>query len=266
MLEDLNFYSQHFLKILTKNSQLVSLKHNTYQGRLNRIVSENHDKPIRLIVLKARQLGISTWGTGYVYHQAATNFYKKGVVIAHTIESTNNLFNMVKRYYDFSPKIIRPMKRYSNEKALVFENPNEKERDANPGLLSSIGLETAGRSTAGRSGTIHLLHCSEFAYWPDAGTTVSGLFQSVPFEPGTAIIIESTANGMSGKGEEFYKRWQAAEQKESDFIPIFFPWYENPEYEINSDLFEPNKEEIEIQKRIPNHSPETCMEKIQNKK
>jgi len=251
---DINFYSQNFLKILTKDSMLVGLNNNTYQRQLTDIVTkaEMAGKPVRIIVLKARQLGISTWGTAYLYHKTATAFYRKGVVIAHDRDSTNNLFNMTKRYYDFSPLDIRPMKRYSNEKALVFENADEKARDANPGLLSSIGLETAGRTTAGRSGTIHYLHCSEFAFWPDAGVTVSGLFQSVPLKPGTAIIIESTANGMGGKGEEFYNRWRAAEQGDSDFTPIFFPWFDNSEYEIKTDRdFSATREERDIQKRHP---------------
>ena len=262
MLKDLNFYSEKFLKILTKRSTLDPLVFNPYQSEVTKLIEEDvrNKKPTRVIVLKARQLGISTWATSYVFHQAVTNKYKKGVIIANDQDSTNNLFNMAKRYYDFLPERLKPMKRYSNQKALVFENPNEELREKNPGLISSIMVENANKLTAGRSGTINLLHCSEVAFWKNASTVVSGLFQAVPYEPGTAIVLESTANGIVGDGQEFYERWDAAERGESEFTPVFFKWTLNPEYEIEPPIdFELNKLEKELVKQHPELTPRKLM-------
>jgi hypothetical protein len=241
-------YSKSFLKILTKNAELVPLYLNKYQMTLLRHIWDQQSKglPVRIIILKPRQIGISTFCTANVYHQCATTHYQKGVVIANDMDNTNNLFNMCKRYWEFSPEQIRPMKRRDNSKALVFENGDEKTRKASPGLLSSIHLESANKATAGRSGTIHNLHCSEVAYWANAPTIVTGLFQAVPYQPNTSIFLESTANGMQGVGEEFYKRWLAAESGESDFLPVFFPWHHSPEYSLRTLDFKPTKKEREL--------------------
>jgi len=121
MIEDLDSYSKEYLKILTKDATLDPLIFNTYQAELSALVLrlKIERKPIRIIVLKARQLGISTWGTAYTFHECATNAYMKSTVIANDVENTNNLFNMHKRYYDFAPPEVKPMKRYSNDKSLV---------------------------------------------------------------------------------------------------------------------------------------------------
>lgn len=258
MIEDLNFYSKKFLKILTKKSTLDPLIFNSYQSHITSVIQEQNKmrKPVRVIVLKARQLGISTWATSCLFHQAVTNYYKKGVVIANDQDSTSNLFTMAKRYYDFLPERMKPMKRYSNQKALVFENPDDKQRENNEGLLSSIIVENANKLTAGRSGTINLLHCSEVAFWKNAGTVVSGLFQAVPYEPGTMIILESTANGITGDGQEFHERWDAAENGDSEFTPIFFKWTDNPEYEIEPPHdFAPTPYERELLKEHKDLTP-----------
>jgi len=232
---DLNFYAEKLLRVITKKSTFSPLKFNSYQKELTRIAqSEERDgKPVRIIVLKCRQIGGSTWGGAYNFHQTVTNPYRNSVVIAHDEDSTTKLFNMCKRFYDFLPKKMKPMKRFSNKKELKFENPDENDREENPGLMSGLEVETANNLTAGRGGSIQHLHCSELAFWKNASTVIGGLFQAVPYEPGTSIIIESTANGVAGNGQEFYERCMDAQSGKSVFKLIFFKWTENTEYEIN---------------------------------
>jgi hypothetical protein len=121
------------------------------------------------------------------------------------------------------------MRRNSNEKALVFDTP--KDTGSSEGLGSSIRIESAGKLTAGRSKTIQCLHKSEKAFWKNAATVQSGLLQSVPHKANTIVIDESTANGVSGDGEQFYNDWW-----DSDYINIFFKWTDNPEYEATPEL------------------------------
>lgn len=258
MLGDFNKYASDYLKIMTKEGGLNPLSLNNYQKQLSKIIlsQQKSGKPVRIIVLKARQIGISTYCSARIFHPTATSFYKRAQVVADDTENTSNLFNMCKRYYQFLPDIIKPMKRYSNEKALVFENPSETERHNEPGLLSSISLQSSNKLTAGRSGTINYLHLSEVAFWSNAGTTLTGLMQSVPYDKDSMIFIESTANGISGRGEEFYLRWKQAETGDSDFTPVFFPWYDNPEYEIPVDKsFQMDSEERDLAKMF-NLTPE----------
>ena len=231
-INNLAFCQENLFQILTKEGERVPFFVNIYQQKLNEIVLKNKNKPLRLIILKCRQIGASTWASSFIYHRTTTNFYHRSMQIADNRDNTNGLFDMVKHFHEFTPEQLRPIKRYSNAKALIFENPDSLRRAKNPGLMSGIIVATAGRNTAGRSKTIQSLHCSEVAYWADAGKLITGLFQSVPYKKDTAIILESTANGIGGLGAEFHQRWVKAQNGDSGFIPVFFKWTDNPDYEI----------------------------------
>ncbi|WP_156932052.1 hypothetical protein [Bacillus sp. J37] len=138
---------------------------------------------------------------------------------------------MSKLFYDELPTPLRPMKKNSNSKELVFENPSldPDEKRKNPGLRSKIKIESANNDGAGRSSTIHNLHVSELAFWKNPDDVMLGLMQAVPNTPNTMVIVESTSNGVGGM---FYNMWQQAERGENDFIPMFFPWFEHAEYSM----------------------------------
>jgi hypothetical protein len=249
---DLGFYQKNFLKIVTKSGQLRAFAPNVYQQELNRIVKDKQRalEPIRLRILKCRQVGCSTWGASLVYHFAATDFHKTGFTIAHDAESTEGLFNMCKRFWEHSPERVRPMRRYSNAKELIFGNPDDNDQD-NSGLGSAIRIATANNLTAGRSKTFQCLHMSEKAFWKNAATVQSGLLQSIPLSAGTIILDESTANGVGGDGEQFYNDWH-----DSDFTNVFFKWTHNPEYEIDPGRdFRPTHYEIDLMERHPELTP-----------
>lgn len=225
------WFMQNFLKIRNKKSELVPFKPNYAQIEFNKIIEENTKKkiPHRYIVLKARQLGISTYTEAYIYHDTSTRELVNSLIICHEEKASQNLFNMSKLFYEECPMAIRPMKKYANGRELVFENPtnNDAEKLRNPGLRSKITIATAGTSDTARSGTYHNIHVSEAAFFPNAKNTMTALLQCVPDEPNTFVCIESTANGIGGY---FYDMWNAAVNGENDFTPIFFPWFTDPEY------------------------------------
>jgi hypothetical protein len=253
-LRNLEFYSERFLKIVTKSGELQPLKFNIFQKEAHEAILEakKNRQPFRGIWLKCRQVGLSTFGSAYDFHQTATRYHHRGTIIAHDQGSTNNLFNMCKRFRDYMPEEIRPMQRYSNEKAIVFDNPDDNTRGVNPGLGSSINVENANNLTAGRSATTQTLHISELAFWAKASIVLTGLLQSVPYEPETAIIIESTANGISGDGQEFYQRCMAAMKGESAFKFFFCKWTKELTYEMEPyEGFQLNDYEKELLKLHP---------------
>jgi hypothetical protein len=223
---DPQFYIENFLKIRNKKSELVPFVLNKAQKIvLNQIREcEKSGTLKRFIVLKARQMGLSTLFEGLIFQNTATHEFKNSMIIAHEDKATQNLFNMSKLFYEELPDVLRPMKKYSNEKALAFENPTseETEKKKNPGLRSKITVSTANTVEAGRSATVHNLHASEVAFFPDAKTTMLGLLQSIPDEMNTMVVLESTANGV---GDWFHDMWQKATRGENDFIPIFLPWF-----------------------------------------
>lgn len=229
-------YIENCLKIKTKSGTVVPFRMNDAQRKLYAVAKRQQDdgKPVRLIILKARQLGFSTLTEGLIFHACATRKNVNALIVAHREDATANLFRMSKLFYDELPAPVKPMLRASNAQELVFENPSKlrSEREARPGLRSRIRCATAGGRGIGRSDTLQCVHLSEYAFWPDGAdgkaSTLAGILQAVPSLPGTMVVIESTANGF----EDFKERWDAAVAGENDFEPVFFAWFENPDYSM----------------------------------
>lgn len=234
-------YIEEFVKIRDKNSNIIPLKLNEPQQKYYNVIKKlkQEGKPVRIIILKARQMGFSTATEGIFFKETVTKPNINTAIVAHKEDSTTNLFNMSKLMYNELPSAIKPEKKASNAKELVFNNRE------GTGLNSKIKCMTAGGEGVGRSDTINNLHLSELAFWQgDKKQTLTGLLQAVPHNPDTMIIIESTANGY----EYFKELWDNAVEGKSDFIPIFIGWNELQEYQMPYTGFELTKEEKELQK------------------
>lgn len=244
-------YIQGLLKIKTKEGNIVPFRLNEPQKRLYRIIKEERKKgkPVRIIILKARQMGFSTLTEGLIFFFTVTRANVTSFIIAHTDVATTNLFNMSKLFYDRLPNPLKPQRQASNSKELIFDIPTQKAR-SNPnlqGLNSKIKCATAGGEGVGRSETITNMHASEIGFWTgNIKETLTGLMQAVPSLPNTMIIFESTANGYN----YFKELWDAAVNGESDFIPVFFAWFELSEYQRPYDGFTLTQEETELQRRF----------------
>lgn len=235
-LRNAGAYIQRFLKIRTKAGKLVPLRFNPPQKKLYEAVAEQAraGRPIRLIILKARQMGFSTMTGGLIFHRTATRELVESLVVAHQEDATANLFSMYRLFYEELPAEIQPLKKASNAQEILFENPtkNPEEKRREPGLRSRIRCATAGGRGVGRSFTVKNAHLSEFAFWPGRKlVTYAGIMQSIPDQADTMVVIESTANGY----DEFKDLWddsvEAWRQGERDgFRPVFFAWWEMPEY------------------------------------
>ena len=225
-------YIESCLKIRTKSGAVVPFHLNAAQRKLYAAAKRQQDagRPVRLIILKARQLGFSTLTEALLFHACATRENTHALVVAHREDATANLFRMSKLFYDELPEPMKPMLRTSNAQELVFENPSRSARSRSPGLRSRLKCATAGGRGIGRSDTLRCVHLSEYAFWPENGEskaeTLAGILQAVPSLPGTMVVIESTANGF----EDFKSRWDAAVAGENDFEAVFFAWFENPDY------------------------------------
>ena len=196
VLSDPKKYIENFLRIKTKQNRIEPLKLNSAQMRLYETIRklQEEGKPIRIIILKSRQMGFSTLTEALIYYRTATKRNVNSFIITHKDEATTNLFNMSKLFQEKNP--ICPMLKNSNAKELIFENPtkNRKEKERQPGLKSRIKCATAGGKGVGRSDTLTNVHASELAFWPgDIGQTYAGLMQAVPNTAESMVIIESTA-------------------------------------------------------------------------
>lgn len=173
-------------------------------------------KPARIIVLKARQLGLSTVIEAMMFIMAMLIPRLKGLVVAHEIDSAEHLLSMTQHYwesFEFKP-LYR--EKYRGAKRLAWHD-----------IESFLRIATANNAKAGRSQTIQYLHASEVAFYTHTKELMTGLLQAVPKKPGTVVALESTANGV---GNWFHQQWLMAESGQSDYIPLFYPWWKHPEY------------------------------------
>lgn len=153
-------YIEQFLQIRTKSAEVVPLRLNAPQQKLYAALAAQAraGKPLRAIVLKARQMGFSTLTEAMIFKRTATRKNVRSGIVAHDEDATNNLYRMTKLFYERLPEPMQPQRRALNARELVF---NDAEGH---GLNSSIRVMTAGGKGVGRSETFQNLHLSEVAF------------------------------------------------------------------------------------------------------
>lgn len=227
----LDWWTEYMLKIRPKQGGIKEIALNRAQQEFSRCCSR------RNIVLKARQVGITTYVAARFFYNAITCPGTLSVQVAHNQQSAEMLFTIVQRFWNHLPPYMHDgslVKSRSNVRQIIFRN-----------LDSEYRVETAD-ANAGRGMTIHQLHCSEVSRWPrGADETLAALRAAVV--PDGQVVLESTPNGASGA---FYKEWQSAD--ENGYSRHFFPWWYEESYHLDSDsrlLLPLSPEEKELAER-----------------
>lgn len=194
-------------------------------------------RPIRLILLKARQWGGSTCSQLYMawlqlVHRRGLN----SLIIAHQSVGSDEIKDMFDRMMD----------RYPEE--LLYEPDEKPEKSAKrvewvgksrsmirvTARNCKIKVGTAERPDSCRGGDYSLVHCSEVGIWKKTlGKTPEQILRSacsgVLLQPLTMIVYESTANGT---GNFFHREYEAARRGESQFSSLFISWFEIAQYSL----------------------------------
>jgi hypothetical protein len=214
-----------WLKIRNRKGHLQSLRVNAAQREYSQTAAK------RNIILKARQLGFTTYVAARFFLNCITRPGTLCVQVAHDQRSAEQIFRIVHR-------LVANLPDYMKKGALTTSQAN-KRQIVFPYMDSVYLVESAGEN-AGRGMTIQNLHCSEVSRWPgDAAATLAALRAAVP-EDGE-IVLESTANGACGC---FYEEWQRAE--ETGYSRHFFPWWWEPNYRRNVEIVEFTEIELEL--------------------
>jgi hypothetical protein len=216
-------YARACLKIRTKSGSVSPLLLNRSQRFLHERLEAQKSRigKVRALVLKARQVGISTYIGGRCYWKTTHARGQRAFILTHLDAASDNLFGMARRFHEHCPDLMRPETGKANAKELSFSV-----------LDSGYKVATAGNSEVGRSETIQLFHGSEVAFWPNAQNHAAGIRQAIANVPGTEVIFESTANGI---GNVFHAEWKAAERGDTEYEAIFIPWYWHEEYSATVD-------------------------------
>lgn len=201
--------------------------------------------PIRIIVLKARQWGGST--LIQIYFAWLQLVHRKGLnslIVAQvnrTAADIKDMFNRLLSYYPVSLLHDIDTDFADNEKTIENVDAAGSIKRI-PQRNCKISIGSAEKPDSVRGSDYSLVHCSEVGLWKKTeGRSPEDIVRSacsgILYEPYTAIIYESTANGV---GNFFHTEYTAAADKESNsqFTPVFIPWYLIENYTLKIDNIE----------------------------
>ncbi len=204
------FLAESLLKVRSRDGIVVPLRANRAQAEFEARRGQ------RNVVLKARQMGISTWVAARLFLQAITVPGTLSLQVAHTQEAAEAIFGMAHRFLELLPEFLR-------EGALETSRANVREIRFKR-LDSAFRVESAADPNAGRGLTVTNLHCSEVARWAgDARAVLQGL--KAALAPTGELVLESTPMGAEGC---FWEEWRRAE--ETGTVRHFFPWWWEKSY------------------------------------
>ena len=126
--KDFYRFAKNNLYIKDKYAKIVKFKPNKPQKALIDYVlwCIQQGVPIRVIILKARQMGLSTAVEAIIYWWTATHKNITSVIIGHEEASAKNLYMMFRRYYDNSNPIFKPTIKYNTRTDLSFERYDDE--------------------------------------------------------------------------------------------------------------------------------------------
>lgn len=212
---------EHIYSVVNKEGQRVFYRQNPVQRKINKSKSK------RKMILKARQFGVSTNGILDMFDHTLFTQNVTDCIVAHEQDSIKKLFRIAKRAYQFLSPALKPdIDRGGGSKYEMFF----------PEINSRIYCDLESRSD-----TIQYLHVSEAAFIKDPDRLKATL-QAVPLH-GT-VTLETTPNGM---GNYFYDLWNDPDQP---YEKLFFPWFEFPDYRIESEKFTYTAEELDFIEKV----------------
>lgn len=218
-----------FLKIVTKDSKLVRFKLNQAQIIIASIIRQQIKETgkVQLVILKARQLGISLVVQALFFRGLLEEPNIKCLVVAQENGAADKVFDRTRIFRDETINMY-PFT-FSNRQEVVFAPPHR----------SGLEIDVAKHGGTGRGGTYQRLHLTEIAFWTDAAKNLVGLTGGFASAPGSWIVWESTANGIGG---EFYTKYWKAKKLEAEarasgkkydgYRSVFLPWYIDRDYRI----------------------------------
>ena len=194
------------------------------------------NKPIRLVLLKARQWGGST--TSQLYIAWLQLMHKTGLnslIIAHQHSGTDEIKDMFDRMIASYPieMLYELGESYKNNEPKMTRVGNSGSIFRIPQRNCKIKLGTAEKPDSCRGGDYNLVHISEVGVWKKTDNKtpediVRSACSGILLQPYTMIVYESTANGT---GNFFEREYKAAKNGQSQFDAMFVAWYDIPQYE-----------------------------------
>lgn len=198
------------------------------------------DKPIRLVLLKARQWGGST--TSQIYMAWLQLVHKVGLnslIIAHQGAGSDEIKDMFDRMIKNYPvdMLHKLGETYSENEPKMVGVGKSGSIHRVPQRNCKIKIGTAERPDSCRGGDYNLVHLSEVGLWKATDgkkpeDIVRSACSGILLRPYTMIVYESTANGT---GNFFQKEYDDAKNGKSQFEAMFVSWFDIEQYSLPLD-------------------------------
>lgn len=227
-LNDLPAFAEKYLRIQDKQMRTVPLRLNSIQRRFLR------ERTGRDVVLKARQVGISTVEQARMFWRARTGSVST-MTLGKDEENKTRLRLMWQAFRDNLPPELQVKPKYDNAGLITHSDTG-----------SYQVMNVAGSNGAGRSFSFTDVHLSEVAFFQaDPVALLTGIQNSG--EP-QSILLESTPNGESGF---FYDLCMDLLRRpgQSPWTLHFYPWFDMDDYRLSllpGEVIEPDDAEREL--------------------
>lgn len=235
---DFPFWAAFYVYIKCKGGgEDVLFKLNRPQRRLIERLERMREarKPIRLILLKARQWGGSTCiQIYYAWLQLVHNVGLNSLIVGHVKDASTEVKDMFDRMLKAYPvgMLYKQGELYDDNEPKLVGVGGAQNIQRIPQRNCKIKIGTAEKPDSARGGDYNLVHCTEVGLWKTTdGKTPQQIVRSacsgILLRPNTAIVYESTANGT---GNFFQIEYDAAKAGQSQFDFLFISWYEIEQY------------------------------------
>jgi hypothetical protein len=197
-------------------------------------------KPIRLILLKARQWGGSTATQIYMaWLQLVHKVGLNSLIVGHVKDASTEVKDMFdKLIKEYPIKMLYEMgEAYNETEPKIVGVGQSGNIHRIPQRNCKIKVGTAEKPNSARGGDYNLVHCTEVGLWVTTdGKTPEQIVRSacsgILLKPYTMIVYESTANGT---GNFFQREYDAAKAGKSQFESLFIAWFEIEQYALALD-------------------------------
>lgn len=192
-------------------------------------------KPIRLILLKARQWGGSTATQIYMaWLQLVHKVGLNSLIVGHVKDASTEVKDMFdKLIKEYPVSMLYEMgEAYNETEPKIVGVGQSGNIHRIPQRNCKIKVGTAEKPNSARGGDYNLVHCTEVGLWVTTdGKTPEQIVRSacsgILLKPYTMIVYESTANGT---GNFFQREYDAAKNNKSQFEALFISWFEIEQY------------------------------------
>lgn len=242
-------YARTFLWVENEEAKLVRFEINEAQRKVYEAIQrqEAQGKPVRILILKARQAGFSTFCQMRLAWRAFNTPGLKCFTVAHKLGTTHELYYKLDRAMKMLPDELRPDVDAAERGRSIRLADTGHGPDSLPG--AALRYDSAhDPDSVGRGFTAQFGHFTETPQFRNAEDTIRAVLSTIHDVPGSEVYVENTAKSASGW---FWDTWcesvaQLERGEEPYFYPVFVPWFATSHYAREQRPGEPDLDPNEL--------------------